>query len=738
MARKGENWLRKNRKAVFSGAFVLAVTAMGYALVSSGALTVFEQRILDFRFLYFNQGFPASEDIVYLDIDEESLQTLSPQIGGWPWPRGSVMGEHVIDYIMRGEPAILLLDVLYTEYSPKTPDVDIPEEDLALVDFSLLYPEVSHAALFSALEHVEEPEPLPDSAAVNFEIPVDASRSTLVLPPYNASLLPFDPLYAYAGRLHLVNHLEDSDGVSRNYDLLYLYQGKYYPSLAFAALWAKLGARDLRIEGQAAIMTLEDGSELRIPLMKEGYFQLDFYRSLDQFTAYPIDNIIASSMNLRAGEGDLLVPYTDFKGKVVVIGASATGLKDLKITPMGENVPGPYLHITALSNMLQGQYLTPVSPLATLLVIFVSVTAIVLMTLFLKNGVIKNTVGFVYVVLLVALSLLLFRYGGIVVDVADVLVSALVSFFGALIFLSLTEGAERNRIHNAMGKYLAPSVMQEILEHYENLSGEVGEKREIAVLFSDIRSFTTVSEHLRAETVVYLLNRYLASMIDIVFEYRGTLDKMIGDAIMAFWGAPQAEERKEYLAVKTGLSMIHKLGDVNRSLVEEQLPSIKIGVGVNTGDMIVGNIGSEKRLDYTAIGDNVNLGSRLEGLTKYYRTPILVSSSTYERTKDEFVYVFVDTVAVKGKETGIAIYAPLAERTPDVEGSLRAEIAQFDAGHELYLAQKFQEARPQFQAMEGDLPSLGGLASVFAERCVALLAEPPGALWSGTWKMVDK
>lgn len=735
--KKDKQKSRVRRRIVFAGMFTIPLIILMITALYLDVFDIFERKLVDFRFNYMNQGQPASQEIVYIDIDEMSLQTLSPSIGGWPWPRGGIVAQHIIEYVMLGEPSIFLFDILYVDYSPKAPDVDIPEEDLWLLDVSMYYQNVSHAVHFST-DAVGDARQMPESAEYNFEIQVDDSASEIENEEFNNFVMPYDPLGAYAGMLHTVNHTEDADGISRESKLFVEYQGKYYPSLSLRALQTKLGTSTYRIEGRTFIMLDDTGNEVRrIPMTGTGHFRINFQEDNNEFIAYPADNIIASSMNQLSGEGDLLVPYEEFKDKIVIIGASATGLKDIKVTPMGDNIAGPYLHITTISNILQEQYLRSIPKWITSLIIAFSVLVILTPTLFIRNW-IKNIVGVVLILGYLALALLVFKQSGLVLDMSTTLIAMLLSYFTTLIYVSLSEAAEKNKISSAMGKYLAPSVMTEVLEKYDELVGEVGEGKEIAILFSDIRSFTSISETLPADRVVYLLNMYLAEMIKVVFENRGTLDKMIGDAVMAFWGAPNAEERKDYLAVKTGLEMISRLEAVNSALEAENMPRIRIGVGVNTGDMIVGNIGSEQRLDYTVIGDNVNLGSRMEGLTKYYLTPVLVSETTYELTKDDFVYMFADTVAVKGKEKGIGIYLPLAERNGADISAIESEVTSFNAARELYTSQRFDEALPAFEEIENSESVLNGIAGVFSKRCKTFIKRKPPANWNGIWKMVDK
>ncbi|MFP4384415.1 MAG: CHASE2 domain-containing protein [Spirochaetia bacterium] len=730
--------LSRLRKTLFGSVF-LGILLIGFSLIYlASGFDFFERRLLDLRFSTFNQNLEVSEEIVYIDIDEISLQTLSRQIGGWPWPRGSIIAQHIIDYVMQGDPALFLFDILYTDYSPKSPDVDIPEEDLWLLESSMISPEISHAALFT-VENIETSPVLPESTQYNFQIEIDDTQSTVEQRYFNYFHLPFDPLFAYANNLHTVNHQEDPDGISRTVNMFVQYNGNYYPSLTLKALQAKLGLGDLRIERRVLHGTTEEGETLRIPLTENGEYRVNFYKDLNEFTAFPADNVIASSMNQLSGEGDLLVSPEEFTGKIVVIGASATGLKDLKVTPMGKNIPGPYMHISGISNILLGQHLKPLPVWVDLIILILTILIVFIPTFLLKGKLAKNIIGIGYILVFIALSLFLFNRAGIIVNMAAPITAGLIGYFGALIYVAVSEASERNKISAAMGKYLAPSVMTEVLEKYDELIGEVGESKEITILFSDIRGFTTISETYPAETVVTILNRYLEKMISIVFTNRGTLDKMIGDAVMAFWGAPNDEPEKEYLAVKTALDMINALPEINRELASENYPELKIGIGINTAEMIIGNIGSEQRLDYTAIGDGVNTGARMEGLTKYYPgVTILASEQTYERTKEQFLYLFVDNVAVKGKAKGIKIYTPLCENQGPALEYFSKAVEKYHSANEAYRNQQFREANQLFAEVERDYAELKELSIMFRKRCAIFHKSPPKPDWEGVWKMVEK
>lgn len=742
MAASGaEKKRHKNRlkNVVFAGGLI-GLGAFATLAIATGFLGPFERRLVDFRFQTFNQENEASQEIVYIDIDDTSLTTLSPQVGGWPWPRGLVVGDLIVNYVMFGNPAALIFDVIYSEYSPKLPDEPISDEDFIFADFSSYYPNLSHAVQFREEEARDAPMQFPPELNPVFEIEVDDSASTLDLPEFNAFLRPYDELAFVSPLLHAVNHREDPDGVSRRNQMLVRYQDRYYPGLALRGLEQLIGASNYRIVGRDLLFDTFDRGEFRVPLARDGDYQLNFYDTYNKFISVPADSLIGSAQNFFYFGGEVVIPPETFEGKIVVIGASALGLKDVKSTPVGGNIGGPYIHITAMSNILMNQHIEPVEPWISIVIAIAAVAAILAVTVYVPSGAIRATVAAAVIIVWMVVALLLFQFGSLILEMAATLTVTLLAYLGGLIFSSLSEAAEKNKISSAMGKYISPSVMSEVLNNYDQLVGEVGQSREITILFSDIRSFSSISEKLTAATVVEVLNQYLAEMIKVVFEKRGTLDKIIGDAIMAFWGAPSPEPKKEQLALETAIGMIRNLEALNPRLEEQGYPPLRIGVGLHTGDMIVGNIGSEQRLDFTAIGDNVNLGSRLEGLTKYYKSPILVSEPTYEPLKDAHTFVYVDHVAVKGKTQGIGIYFPIDPERALPGQEIDEVIDAFRGAREQYGELDFVAAGRAFKEIAE--PNVGGqlagLGEVFAKRCAHFLKNPPPDNWNGIWTMTEK
>lgn len=730
-------------KKVFIGLFSTLVICFILILFFLNIFAIFENKLLDFRFLYFNQNKPVSDDIVYIDIDEESLENMEPLFGGWPWRRGELVAQYILDFVLMANPDIFLFDVLYTELSPKAMNDPISLEDDWLIQSTLMGGNrVSHGVLFANDPSKETPDVLPDKSANNFEIKVNDEKSTINFSELNTVIHPFDELFKNNLQNHSVTHKEDIDGISRKYKLLVKYEGKYYPSLALVGIQRKMNITEYELIGTNLILKDKNGKKTTIKLDKDGNYQINFYKDWRKFSSHSADNIIVSAGEFYSGNLDkMLVKLEELKGKIIVIGASAAALFDLKVSPMGSGYPGPFMHITTMSNVLMDQHLIRIPNFVAVLIIIFSTLLIVITTTYFKSRYIKNIFGLGFILLHIIAGLLMFKFFGIVLEMATTLITLIISYFGSLVYLSLTEEAEKRKISNAMSKYLAPSVMEEVLENYTELMGEVGEKKELAILFSDIRSFTTISENYPPETVVWLLNKYLARMITIIFDCYGTVDKFIGDAVMAFWGAPKAHDERDYYAVSAGLKMINELDRFNEEVQQEgDFPVLRIGVGINTGDMIVGNIGSEKRLDYTVIGDNVNLGSRIEGLTKYYKLSLLVSESTYMTTKDKFIYLFVDNVAVKGKVEGIKMYTPLAEVSDSENsiGAIKKEGVLFNKAHKVFFKGEFEQAKELYTEALPSLNKLKGLAGVFLDRCDYYITNPPPKNWNKVWKMLEK
>jgi len=329
-------------------------------------------------------------------------------------------------------------------------------------------------------------------------------------------------------------------------------------------------------------------------------------------------------------------------------------------------------------------------------------------------------------------GLLLFN-SNIVINIVSPSFAVLSAYVVSFTYISFTEGKEKRKIRNILGQYVSPSILTTVLEKDQDgyLKAEVGSREILTIFFSDIRDFTTISEKYSVEEVVEVLNAYLSRMVNIIFSNEGTLDKFIGDAIVAFWGAPVRIQDHHHKAVITGLQMKEALITYNQENTGKGLPELKIGIGIHTGEVILGNIGSEKKLDYTVIGDSVNLASRLENLTKTYKTSIIISQNTYDHVQKEILCRMVDYIKVKGRDKAIRIYEAIGEAGSVAEETVT--IAHLtERAFEQYLERRFSEAIDTYESILSMRPE-DFLSKMFIDRCRTYQQNKPPEDWDGCY-----
>jgi adenylate cyclase len=346
----------------------------------------------------------------------------------------------------------------------------------------------------------------------------------------------------------------------------------------------------------------------------------------------------------------------DFKNKIVLVGVTSSDLHDQQMTPfsLGQEMPGVEIHANAIQTLLNQKFIKEVGTANVLGFIFLFSLINVLSFSFLRRIWAAALAGIFSIFVYLTVAVIFFEQG-LVLNLVYPCLSFVFSLVVILLYRYFSENREKDYLRQSFQYYLSPEVVEEVIANPEKLKLG-GAKKEMTVLFSDIRGFTTLSEKVEPEKLVSLLNEYFTAMTEVILQSGGVLDKFIGDAIMAFWGAPQEEPEHSRRACEAALAMMERLEILKKNWVRRGLPEINIGVGVNSGLMIVGNMGSEKRFDYTVIGDNVNLASRLEGLNKQYNTNIIISQFTYEKVKDSFEAEFLDEVKVKGKDIAVKIY----------------------------------------------------------------------------------
>jgi len=525
-----------------------------------------------------------------------------------------------------------------------------------------------------------------------------------------------------------LNAKPDDDGIYRWGNLISYYNDNFYPSLAlksasiFSDSQIVLHVDDIGVSGvtvgRSYIQTDEGGRVL-----------INFYggnstipESKKIFPYYSATDVLKGNYERDA-----------FRDKIVFIGATAIGIYDIRPTPYDPMFPGVEIQASILSNILNKDNL--VKPKwAEIFDIFVIVIIGIILGNFYTGirapmlPIFLVIFGIIYYVL----NWSVLNFVGVWLYVVYPTLEIMLVTFGVTIFKYLTEEKSRKQIKQAFQHYLSPNLVQEILKEPDKLRLG-GEKKNLTVLFSDIRGFTSISEELPPEKVVSILNEYLSPMTDIVFKNDGLLNKYMGDAIMAIFGAPIYTEKHAFHACKTALEMLEELKILNKKWSLENKPILDIGIGINTGFMHVGNMGSNVLFDYTVIGDSVNLASRLEGINKIFGTSVIISDDTYDAVKSYFTCRELDFVRVKGKAKPVKIYELISHSV----GERPEWIATYEEGLVLYRQGKFTEALEIFKKVlkikDNDYPS-----KLFIERCNLLIKSGTSKTWDGVFDITQK
>lgn len=577
------------------------------------------------------------------------------------------------------------------------------------------------------------------------------------------------------------NAIQDVDGSIRHSKLLSRFGNNYSPSLAFKTFLldtkAQSSTRIERVEDDngdtnRAITSLsvstgeENARTLEIPTDSHGDLLINYagrqhmfphIRATDILSETDHAEIVQTVFDKKSGhwvEETRRVNKREFlKDKIVFFGVTAIGVFDMRVTPFDENFPGVETHANVLSNMLtemarlKGEKIDPRTPgflrttpsEKTLMGIFLLILGFVLAGVIASNA---SLMGLFVTICALGLVYFFDKYylfqEGIVVASMFPAVLIVLEFMTLTFFKYFTEERSRQELKHTFEKYVSPAIVNEVLADPDNVELG-GKKMNLTVMFSDVRGFTTISEKLDPRELSDLLNSYLTPMTNLVFKNKGTLDKYMGDAIMAFWGAPVHFPDHAIHACRCALEMLEKLKILQAEYRSKGLPEIDIGIGLNSGEMSVGNMGSDTVRSYTVMGDAVNLGSRLEGINKTYGTRIIISEFTYKEVKRNFVCREIDRVTVKGKKIPVRIYELVSEigkdgrATPDRTFLLK----NFEEGYQLYHQQQFENALAFFQrALQvdpNDAPS-----QLYLERCTEYVQSPPPGDWDGVFAMKTK
>ncbi|HEX5337867.1 MAG TPA: adenylate/guanylate cyclase domain-containing protein [Gallionella sp.] len=601
-----------NRIQLIAVATVLLVALNSLWLNAFGAL---DNRLSDFFARRVALQLSPDPDIVIVDIDEASLAAMQDTAGSWPWPR-AVHGE-LLQGIARQQPRAIVFDILFSEPDRYRPDSDQFFNEVLHELHNVYFPMLQLEGKQS------DGIPLSELARV-----MDIPHSPDADPHARAILLPPQAVATESWRAGLINFKEDRDGIARRYPLHVNISGWQLESLP---------ARVMR--------------DLGYPVPQRPYIRLHWRGDRLAFRHIPYSDLYAD----QSRQKPLRDPH-ELTGKIVVIGSTATGLHDIRATPVSSLYPGVEILATALDNLKNQRHMRSGSayfaPLAALLLIALQ------LPLFQRRIDVFRIGG---ALLLLSLALLAAQYFAMTRLYSIALLTPLLFgwafYFAAALSEYLREKKSREQTVRIFNRFLDPRVVSSLVAQGETPQSLSGQAREITVLFSDIRGFTTLSESHTPEQIVALLNRYFSLQVEVIFRHGGTLDKFIGDAIMAFWGAPQDDPQHAAHAVAAALEMEQCLLRFKAELGADG-QNFDVGIGIHSGKAVVGFIGSEARLDYTAIGDTVNLSSRIEGLTKGVDR-ILVSSDTAAQCRNAFDFTPVGSYKVKGRLQEVELFSPM-------------------------------------------------------------------------------
>jgi len=723
---------KRNTRIVHSSLIALFVFILISSLFHFKVLQNLEWSVDDFKMQLLRKDSQANKNILVLLVDEDTLAAMDSIVGAWPWQR-SVWAD-LLEYMAIAEAEAVAFDILFSERRGITKNRQLGEADIAFAELTAEAGMVTHAMVLTNNPHnLNANKPLPqifDKFKVKEVLGTSPGNN-------NSYFLPYTPLYKASKQMGVVEFSPDVDGVYRRTNLFRDYQHQHFPVLSTALLMDHLNIT--KVVKSEAKRTIKIG-DLVVPLDRDGNYQVKFY---EKFNSISLASVFASISKMKSGDVESLytnpnlTPPEIFTNKLIFVGTSAIGLEDLKTTPVEARWPGVYLHASITSNLLDKDFIYQIDKVWVYLMILVM--SFIISSLVLAQDSIRLQLIFpaLLVVFTVTTNIFVQYQWHLQADLVPPIFAMLASWLLISAYLSATEGREKKQVRDMMAQYVSPAALNSVLDNYEGVAkAGAGTEEIMSVVFSDIRSFTTISEGLQASEVVKMLNIHLEAMTQVTFDFGGTMDKFIGDATMAFWGAPLPDEKHHLHATQAAIEMYRVMDKVNNLLAEEGMKPIKIGVGVNSGKVILGNIGSSQKLDYTIIGDAVNLGARLEGLTKQYGVGILISEYTHQAISQQIPCALIDTVRVKGKQKPVKIYAPLGN-VGDNDLAEKFTIAkQTEQAFKLYHQQEFKAAEQIFQSL--DNADLLLFKELYKQRCSSYIKEPPEANWDGVFTLTSK
>jgi adenylate cyclase len=702
-------------KRIFQGIGIGIVAGiLSLVLWQADALTHLEAKTWDWRAARLSKPGPATDRVRLIFLDQYSLDWGKARGWDWPWPRQVYTA--ILDFCRRGNAKAVAFDVIYSEPSPWG------VEDDAAFGNAIRRSGNFVGAVFVANRtggQTNWPADIPPPA-VSLKT---GSATTSQCRPLARATFPIPEVATNAALLATVFGNPDSDGIYRRLKPFSRFDGQVVPSLGLASRLTAPQDRHLSLSGD---FFSTGPSNTRLPIDRDGNVILHFRGPSQTHKTVNVAAVIESELRIQEGKPPI-IPPSFFTNAYVFFGFTAPGLFDLKPTPVSAVYPGVELHATFLDNLLAADFMrdTPPAWVITLTFLLAMTGAIGVR---LGRTAWQNVLTFVVLLPIPTLLGLLAYTRGQWLPIVIQYTALAPALVGALAINFATEGKQKRFIKGAFKQYLSPVVIEELVQHPERLKLG-GETRTLSLFFSDVKGFTGLSEHLTPEQLTTLLNDYLTAMTDVIYANGGTVDKYEGDAIIAFWNAPLSQHDHALRAVRAALECQQRLSELNPTFHEQVGTSLIQRIGINSGPVVVGNMGSRQRFNYTFLGDAGNLASRLEGINKQFGTTILISESTRHQLDDSIAARELGLVRVIGRREPVRIFEPMLPAQAAARQDLLARFAKALAA---FYAGDLRSALQEFQDIAAGDPAAAAYASRYR------ITNLPMDKWDGIWIMTEK
>lgn len=735
-----------------------------------------EHKFLDFRFQY-RKPIPVTNLITHIDIDNNSLQA----IGRWPWSR--TKHAELLEVLYDLGARAVVFDVDFFEHTNKTfPNQETiidsvntqlqplyenpPDKNISAGQYNERVSEIGKGIYDDILRTSDVDAKFSGAlkASKNVFLPIDfpkeqtdnpetASTDDFIIKylPDQHNSIPHEsnikmPVIKNARGFGFVGVEPDEDGILRRASLFREYNQALYPQLALrtACDFLNIQPDKISITPGQFVEIIKDNKSIRIPIDQKGRVLINWAGNSDTqwedvFEHIPYSFITEETLgnkeaNPQLWETNMKKVALKIKGRICLVGMVATGTTDLKPVPVNTLLPGVMMHSNLINMMLTNNFIHRSGWMMNLLVLLLTGILITIIASRL-NPLISSVATVSIIVIVLIVGFWVFSAHNIWVDLTAPALAGLVSFSSVTAYRTITEEKAKRRVKETFGRYVAPQVVNELLKHPDKLKLG-GEKKVLTVFFSDMANFTNSTADLSPDQMVIFVNRYLSAMTPIIHKHHGLIDKYEGDAIMALFGAPIERPEHATLACWAALENLDKLSELNQSLKASGSPEIDIRIGINTGEMIVGNLGSESAMNYTVLGDEVILASRLEGINKFYQTRILISENTYNQASEGIEAREVDYIRAKGMKRPVRIYDVLGKKGA-ISQTHQDLIARYKLAIEAYRTMNWDKAISILveclRIDKEDGPSMNLL-----RRCQSFKQIPPPQNWDMIYNLMTK